>query len=468
MALAWTNKCCAMLNKKIRNKLFIDSINNSICNSIYNDNKNTINNYEGIEDIDEHFLVIGDKLLVKAPYYKYDHKIYSSSIIYIANLKKKQYKPLSFKEWCKLSIIIQENNANNAKNAKNISNCISKEFDICLESMLDDPKDKGKDKGKNKDTKSLFDYFDKDNFDKDKDNQHTLDKDKEIDKEAQQLLEYRILFYKYHNLQDVITADLYNFNDPISLKYNNITNNITNSNANSISLHEIKLLPISVQREEKYTIWHREVSTILFGIPNDRVFCKKCHFFIKKFSSHINRSLDNSLENSCCIEDMNNATEHIKLDMYLTNLATLTTSSKYITTGIPILDMNVQSNIECIENIKNIVRSSYEVKLILTKQEEHELKSINKILHEDESSGSTQKYITMSQMFGHYLNHIITSTYLEVDYGYALTVHKSQGSTYDDVFIEYSNLLANKKDTEKDKLLYTAITRCENKLHVYY
>ena len=121
-----------------------------------------------------------------------------------------------------------------------------------------------------------------------------------------------------------------------------------------------------------------------------------------------------------------------------------------------------------IDNIKNIVRSSYEVKILLTKKDENELKAINKSLNEDNINSTSQKYITMSQMFGHYLNHVITSSYLDVDYGYALTVHKSEGSTYYDVFIEYSNLLANRKDTEKNKLLYTAITRCENKLHVYY
>jgi ATP-dependent exoDNAse (exonuclease V) alpha subunit len=166
---------------------------------------------------------------------------------------------------------------------------------------------------------------------------------------------------------------------------------------------------------------------------------------------------------------MNDITEKIKLDMYLTDIATFTTSSNYITSRIPILDMSIKSNLEDIENIKNIVRGSYEVKIILNKQDEHELKAINKMLNEDDANTTTpQKYITMSQMFGHYLNHIITSTYLEVDYGYALTVHKSQGSTYDDVYIEYNNLLANKKDTEKYKLLYTAITRCSNKLHIYY
>ena len=73
----------------------------------------------------------------------------------------------------------------------------------------------------------------------------------------------------------------------------------------------------------------------------------------------------------------------------------------------------------------------------------------------------------MSQLLGHYLSHVITNTYIEVDYGYALTVHKSQGSTYDNVYIEYNNLLSNTKSTEQHKLLYTAITRCSNNLHVY-
>ena len=42
-------------------------------------NLEDIDKYEGIEDIDQHFLVKGDKLLVKAPYYKYNYRIYSSS-----------------------------------------------------------------------------------------------------------------------------------------------------------------------------------------------------------------------------------------------------------------------------------------------------------------------------------------------------------------------------------------------------
>ena len=112
---------------------------------------------------------------------------------------------------------------------------------------------------------------------------------------------------------------------------------------------------------------------------------------------------------------------------------------------------------------------SFETKIMLSRQDEKELNAINKTLNEDgaNSGEKTNKYITMSQLFGHYLSHIITSSYLDVDYGYALTVHKSQGSTYEDVYVEYNNILSNRKEIEKLKLLYTAITRSANKLYVY-
>jgi len=467
MALAWTNKCCSMLNQKIRRKLFIDNI----CNNSSSNTPNAIDKYEGIEDIDEHFLVKGDKLLVKAPYYKYGHRIYSSSIIYVANLQKTQYTPLTFREWCKLGMLIQEdakstnivNMVCNAVGNAAIGNA-SIGFDINLEDVLDTKPEIKQSK------KTLLDYFNKNtcnegnegNKGNDCSNNNYSSKElsaeeierKRILEEQKELQRYRMMFYRYHNLQSIVNADVYNFNDEVSIKYNKI-------NDKRCDLLDIKLLPSLELRAAVYNEWHQIVSTILFGIPIENVLCKKCMFFIKKFGGH--------MEKSCYVADMNDITEKLKLDMYLTDIATFTTSSKYINSRIPILDMSVKSNLEDIDSVKNIVRNSYEVKIILSKQDEHELKAINKMLNEDDANNTTpQKYITMSQMFGHYLHHIITSTYLEVDYGYALTVHKSQGSTYDDVYIEYNNLLANKKDTEKYKLLYTAITRCSNKLHIYY
>jgi hypothetical protein len=441
MALAWTNKCCAELNTKIRLKLFLDNVCNVSAGA-------DTDKYEGIEDISEHFLVSGDKLLVKAPYYKYGNRIYSSSIIYVAGMKKTQYNPLSFKEWCELGMMMQEQKT-------------SATNDINLESILGDdnittPQNKNSNKpNSNKPNvkKSLMEYFGVvDNTVVNSATPGELEQQRILE-EGKELARHRIIFYKYHSLKVVVGLGLYDFNDEVSKKYNKI--------CNGFNLLDIKNDETESNREAKYKKWHRMVSTLLFGCPNDNVMCKKCMFFIKKFQAQMNKS--------CYVADMNDATESLRLDMYLTDLAIFTTSSKLIINEVPILDMNVKNKLETINVIKNIVRSSYEVKMILTKQDEHELKAINKSLNEDDASNSgTQKYITMSQMFGHYLNHVITSAYLDVDYGYALTVHKSQGSTYDDVYVEYNNLQANKKDTEKYKLLYTAITRCANKLHVYY
>jgi hypothetical protein len=439
MALAWTNKCCSELNKKIRLKLFLDNV----CNTNIRENAGSNNNkYEGIEDIDEHFLVRGDKLLVKAPYYKYDYRIYSSSIVYVANLEKTQYRPLSFKEWYSLGMLLNEQVANTKP-----SN------DINLESILEDDNiyvSQNKNIKNTKNNKSLLEYFGVvDNVI----NVNPIEiEQKRILEEEKELAQHRLIFYKYHSLISIVGLGLYEFDDEISNKYNKI--------CSDFDLLNIKNEISKDMKEIKYKKWHRAVSIILFGCPNDNVVCKKCLFFIKKFQSH--------MKTSCYIADMINATEELRLDMYITDLAIFTPLSKCIINGIPILDMNVKNNLESINSIKNIVRSSYEVKMILTKQDEQELKAINKSLNEDDNNKQSQKYITMSQMFGHYMNHIITSSYLDVDYGYALTVHKSQGSTYDDVYVEYNNLLANKKDTEKYKLLYTAITRCANKLHVYY
>ena len=55
----------------------------------------------------------------------------------------------------------------------------------------------------------------------------------------------------------------------------------------------------------------------------------------------------------------------------------------------------------------------------------------------------------------------------EVNYSYCLTVHKSQGSTFQDVFIDVPNLMRNSKVTERNQLCYVAVTRAAKRLFVY-
>lgn len=63
----------------------------------------------------------------------------------------------------------------------------------------------------------------------------------------------------------------------------------------------------------------------------------------------------------------------------------------------------------------------------------------------------------------YYCNYI--DIFADISYGYCITVHKSQGSTYKNVFIHAKNILEyNRKDYINYKCLYTAITRASNKV----
>jgi len=52
----------------------------------------------------------------------------------------------------------------------------------------------------------------------------------------------------------------------------------------------------------------------------------------------------------------------------------------------------------------------------------------------------------------------------DVSYAYALTAHKSQGSTYDQCFVDLRNIQLNDNVVERNRILYTAITRAKSKL----
>ncbi|MEO1620694.1 MAG: AAA family ATPase [Cyanobacteria bacterium J06632_3] len=52
----------------------------------------------------------------------------------------------------------------------------------------------------------------------------------------------------------------------------------------------------------------------------------------------------------------------------------------------------------------------------------------------------------------------------DLSYAYSLTVHKSQGSTFQDVFVDVPNLMLNRKVIERNQLYYVAFTRAAKRL----
>lgn len=56
--------------------------------------------------------------------------------------------------------------------------------------------------------------------------------------------------------------------------------------------------------------------------------------------------------------------------------------------------------------------------------------------------------------------------FANVSYGYSITIHKSQGSTYKNVFIDLKDIMKNNKLNEKKRCIYTALTRASDTLHI--
>lgn len=55
----------------------------------------------------------------------------------------------------------------------------------------------------------------------------------------------------------------------------------------------------------------------------------------------------------------------------------------------------------------------------------------------------------------------------DVSYAYCLTIHKSQGSTFQNVFVDVPNALINRNIRERNQLLYVAVTRAAQRLFIY-
>jgi hypothetical protein len=65
-----------------------------------------------------------------------------------------------------------------------------------------------------------------------------------------------------------------------------------------------------------------------------------------------------------------------------------------------------------------------------------------------------------------YLHEKILNKYAHINYGYAITVHKSQGSTFENAFIDIRDIITNNNKLETAKMLYTSITRASNTINL--
>ena len=71
----------------------------------------------------------------------------------------------------------------------------------------------------------------------------------------------------------------------------------------------------------------------------------------------------------------------------------------------------------------------------------------------------------INKLYKEYQSNIV-DCFAQLNYGYCITVHKSQGSTFKNVFIDMSDILDNNNQNETSKCLYTSITRSSKTLNL--
>jgi len=63
-------------------------------------------------------------------------------------------------------------------------------------------------------------------------------------------------------------------------------------------------------------------------------------------------------------------------------------------------------------------------------------------------------------------NDIYVQPFANVNYGYCITCHKGQGSTFYNVFVDINDIVKNGNTNEMKRCMYTAISRTSNELHM--
>ena len=76
--------------------------------------------------------------------------------------------------------------------------------------------------------------------------------------------------------------------------------------------------------------------------------------------------------------------------------------------------------------------------------------------------------IFLSTLWKYYYENFVDS-FADITYGYCITTHKSQGSTYENCYVIMSNILtACPKYKDAIRSLYTSVTRPSHSLTLYY
>lgn len=186
--------------------------------------------------------------------------------------------------------------------------------------------------------------------------------------------------------------------------------------------------------------------------------------------------------------------EPLKLNFQINNNLTSELNNKFkkyykkindlLKIELKVYDMVIHKIIDLIENNENIPTFNIfslhpdsekiynqiidEIEKIITKLKSVCYDIINKSNEKDnmiKCDLQTEIEKKINKLYKEYQSNFI-DCFAQLNYGYCITVHKSQGSTFKNVFIDINDILDNNNQNETSKCLYTAITRSSKMLYL--
>lgn len=96
------------------------------------------------------------------------------------------------------------------------------------------------------------------------------------------------------------------------------------------------------------------------------------------------------------------------------------------------------------------------------------ISSIDNEIREQKTLDEKTTKLILKEFWSYYYQNF-KDKFADISYGYAITTHKSQGSTYPNCYVHMGNILGgNKKRDEALRCLYTSATRPSNSLTLFY
>jgi hypothetical protein len=274
-----------------------------------------------------------------------------------------------------------------------------------------------------------------------------------------------IIFFKDYNKFINKYISTYNLGNNILLTYTNNSKNLYNKNI-------IKQIPSDIYIFNDYfyvndkTTFYSSCRIIINEEENEDYTCSKFNFNLIKFN--IDEAIKKRKINHKILKELSISFNYNYLMDIIEKLIrniNLIFPSIYKVNRIKSCNIIIDNKIS--ENeIKNLIYIHKSNKKIFNINNDKIKQLILNFINEFDNILNIQMKKNIIKYVWNEYDNVIKNIFIDIDYSNSITVNKSQGSTYENIFIDYKNIFEYGHNIEAKQRFYTAITRASKFIYI--